>query len=373
MDRKKLVTAIVTATVLILITPFVLKLFRKPPTGPEAGPTQYFAYEDADSNKWGYIDAQGNVFIEPVFDWAGEFRHERGVVEIDGEVGYIDASYPQTGKPVIWQRFVVDPDDPLDIAAYAFYDGLARARDEKKTWGYINPDGEWVIEPRFEENERYDLGTEPCDDFHDGLARFRSVTIKERFQHNAEGQILRDEDGNPLRENYPQISYGYIGLTGDVEIEPKFQEAGAFGDGLAPVRRFSDDAWSFIDRSGEEVIDARFRRVDVFSQGLCVVAIELADDDAVEDIALRWGVIDKKGDWVIDPNEGGFDEMYRFSDDLAPARLGRKWGYINPQGEWVIEPAFDIADPFDTGLARVSIGGRMHYINKDGEVVWPRD
>ena len=41
---------------------------------------------------------------------------------------------------------------------------------------------------------------------------------------------------------------------------------------------------------------------------------------------------------------------------LAKVKIGDKWGYINKKGEFVINPQFDDARFFLEGLARVKIG-----------------
>jgi len=63
-----------------------------------------------------------------VFDWAGDFRMGRGLAESDGAMGYIDASFAETGEWAISPRFELK--DAGDQPAFGFYDGLARARDD---------------------------------------------------------------------------------------------------------------------------------------------------------------------------------------------------------------------------------------------------
>lgn len=93
--------------------------------------------------------------------------------------------------------------------------------------------------------------------------------------------------------------------------------------------------------------------------------------------ARYYGFTDEQGRMVITPD---FTAAYDFSEGLAAIEtsvwiersmyadpaiklsekapqhiLAKRWGYINMQGQMVIPPLFDSAQPFQNGLARVSI------------------
>ena len=71
-------------------------------------------------------------------------------------------------------------------------------------------------------------------------------------------------------------------------------------------------------------------------------------EEAVACVSIdgKWGYVDSKGEFVIDPQ---FDDAADFSEGLARVKIGGtsrysdggKWGYINPKGEFVINPQFD--------------------------------
>jgi len=49
---------------------------------------------------------------------------------------------------------------------------------------------------------------------------------------------------------------------------------------------------------------------------------------------------------------------------------GERWGYINAKGEYVINPQFEDADFFtEDGLAKIKSNGKIGYINKKGEYI----
>ena len=67
-------------------------------------------------------------------------------------------------------------------------------------------------------------------------------------------------------------------------------------------------------KTGTIVINPQFDWAERFNDGLAHVRI-----------GGKWGFIDKTGHYVINPQ---FDSAESFSDGLAAVRIGNKWGYI---------------------------------------------
>jgi hypothetical protein len=218
--------------------------------------------------------------------------------------------------------------------------------------------------------------------------------------------------------------WGYVNEDGQVVIPPQYLDALPFREGLAAVE--TPQGWGFIDHHGEWVIPPRFIRADSFSGGLAVV----------RDVNGLDGYIDPAGQWVIAPQFdfasrfiGGrasvknLDGVYQEIDvegrvvareaDASPwdpphkseqsdfqahmyAQRGERefaliagsgllpamsnapesageWGYQDFSGRWVIGPQFDYADPFFDDLARVSIGDKVGFVDRDGEMAVPAD
>lgn len=141
-----------------------------------------------------------------------------------------------------------------------------------------------------------------------------------------------------------QEGWGYMDTTGRMRLEPVYQQAEPFAEGLAAV--LAEGLWGFVDRRGRRVIDPRYQAVGagVFSQGRASVMLK-----------GLWGAIDRTGRLVVPAlyqapvvfGEGG----------LAPLRQGRVYGYIDLEGRMRITPRFSYARPFRQGLAAVQVGG----------------
>lgn len=78
----------------------------------------------------------------------------------------------------------------------------------------------------------------------------------------------------------------------------------------------------------------------------------------------RWGFINQTGAEVIEPK---FRNIGPFTDSLTAARLNGTWGFINPGGEFVIPPLYDYVLPFSEGYAAVWEAGKPAFINSHGK------
>lgn len=155
-----------------------------------------------------------------------------------------------------------------------------------------------------------------------------------------------------------------VSVDGDLVIEPRFEAAEGFSEGLAYA--WDGRSGGYIDKTGRLVIETNGRAYD-FAEGLAGVG--------VPGVPPRYRYIDKQGNTVIPPRR----ELnpWGFSEGLLPVEFGDRGestiGYINTRGETVIQARFHRAGPFKEGLAPVMVqrGGKWGYIDKDGLMVIP--
>lgn len=217
--------------------------------------------------------------------------------------------------------------------------------------------------------------------------------------------------------------WGYVDAKGKYVINPQFNNADWFYDGLAKVES-TDGKIGYIDKSGKYKIAAAFKsgtafcedfafvvsegghptcidkkgnikfvlkeaeRVYAFTEGLALfsnkddkygfvdktgkVIVNPQFDDAVsffEGFAAvkqddKWGFIDINGKLAISPQ---FKKVDAFSEGKAAFYDGKKWGYIDTKGAYIINPQFDAAYSFSEGLALVKQGDLYGFINPKGE------
>jgi len=98
------------------------------------------------NGKWGYINANGDVVIEPQFDSVGEFHEGLAVANLNGKRGYINEA----------RLFVIQAPASL-ILAGGFSEGLAPVIEGGKH-GYIDRSGNMVIAPQYDFAGEFSLG-----------------------------------------------------------------------------------------------------------------------------------------------------------------------------------------------------------------------
>jgi len=185
--------------------------------------------------------------------------------------------------------------------------------------------------------------------------------------------------------------WGYINQKGKVVINPQFDDAGFFRNGLARVE--NSNKIGYIDRKGKIVIPIHYDDGTNFYEGkafvvqpesypLCIdkngnTLFSLKDAKyafgfsngmakiAVEDEygALKYGFVNEKGEMVI---VAQYDAARSFSDGFAAVKIDEKWGFINKKGEIIIMPHFDHVHDFHNGLARFTNGEKWGFVDKNG-------
>ncbi len=280
----------------------------------------------------GYIDRQGQLVFQADYEWVGDFSEGLAAFEATvGEktiekrnfFGYLD----REGAVVVGPKFEW---------CGRFVEGLALAR-EGELFGYLHrnfgPDAQRSRQVSFE-------SVAPLN------PTVWKIAPRFRVAYNFAGDLApASEDGR---------RFGYIDRSGAWVIEPRFDHAFPFTEGLARV--MVDSLYGYIDRSGELVIPNRYRNAGQFAEGLARVGINAG-----------FGFIDREGRVVIDPI---YADAGSFSEGLAPVRLDYEWGFVNTKGLLVISTRFSHAHKFRNGIAQVRDGKDLGYINTYGDFVW---
>jgi hypothetical protein len=315
---------IVASTLLAFLLPITSFAREFPP--PQGEPAEPLLFVVTVSGKDGFINADGTIVIEPAFEKAYPFSDGLAAVQKDGVWGFIDTK----GRVVIEPRFIM---------VGLFSDGLASFQEKRFTdsWGYIDKAGKVVIEPQFD----------CADDFRKGIARVGFETTESKLlgwiadvgmtcdyrwidrtgkfvPEPAPTHFATGEPGEliPFRKD---DRAGYLDTKGQVVIEPQFQIASAFSDGLACVCK--DGLFGYIDRRGEWVIAPRFQYANDFHEGLAGVSLGKEG----------WGFIDRTGKVVISAKFAWVYEGFRHG--IVGVAFDRKLGYIDTKGEWVWKPS----------------------------------
>lgn len=178
----------------------------------------------------------------------------------------------------------------------------------------------------------------------------------------------------PIRQDG---KWGYIDKEGKVVVKPKYDVAS-----IAPEGDYEGyyivgigDKYGFMDNSGKVVIDMKYDGINFFTKdGLARVMVKTprVDSSYSSYNSEKWGFIDEKGDYVVEPQYGYAGD---FHEGMAAVGTGeypnRKWGFIDKTGKMVIEPQYIGANRFTDGVAVVWYADDdMAYIDKTGKVLW---
>lgn len=274
-------------------------------------------------------------------------NNDRICVKIGDQWGFIDVN----GNVII---------DPCLKNPSKFNGGLLPVNDNG-LWGYLNPNGEWAIQPQF-------VIALP---FSEGFATVG--LMDENLTHpvysiiNHTGRTItqfRDGCGRgwPFNRGVAVVGwdnqkYAVVDRTGGMVFETQFEQFNGdestyqiIFDGLIAVQ--SGGKWGFIDSAGKWIIEAQFEGADTFHSRLCSVKKD-----------GKWGVIDTTGKMVIEPK---YEWYVRFYDGLAAVDMDGGYGYINTKGETVIDGHFVIAHDFYNGVAQVATDAGWGLIDKEG-------
>jgi len=295
-------------------------------------------YPFAHKGKWGYMDNNGVVIIEPKYDIAYNFSDGLALV---GNIierhndwnkylyGYID----DKGKVIIPIRY---------HRATSFENGNAVAMIYKDDYGddficyWFRPNGKSFLRITESHFDEVGLYVEP---FSDGLA-------------------MIEVDGY-------MPYYGYIDRKANIAINMTYHGAHSFREGLAAVGTYKAEyfvnmKWGYINKKGTIIISQKFDAVGDFASGLAPVMV-----------GNKWGYIDKQGNYKIPLT---YQDARSYSDGLAAVQINGRWGFIDKDNKFVIRPQYRDVGDYVNGLIMVrnSKGNFMYYIDRDNNKIVPK-
>ena len=219
-------------------------------------------------------------------------------------------------------------DSKFDKVGEFSKDSIAWAIVNVDDVGYINSKGEWLIDPIYDYASNFDPDA--------GVAFVRTKN-GDFLLVNRSGELVSlpkeiekvyafTEGLGRVRLNGNFGQLGFINAKGEYAIEPKYSTLKYFENGIALA--FDGKNWGGINKSGETVIPFEFDEIKGPKDGLYTVAK-----------ANKYGFYDANTHMILDPV---YAEVRAFKDGYAAVRDAKtlKWGLINSSGERMFEPKF---------------------------------
>jgi|YNPMSStandDraft_2_1061718.scaffolds.fasta_scaffold00049_17 hypothetical protein len=115
-------------------------------------------------NKYGIAGWNGNIIVEPKYDYIGSFSNGFAIVRIDGKYGLIDDSGKEVIKPKYddigdcdyYQNYIGLGKKKVDHCLFTniFNDGVAPIKLNGK-WGLVDLNGNEIVKPQYDEILEY--------------------------------------------------------------------------------------------------------------------------------------------------------------------------------------------------------------------------
>lgn len=152
-----------------------------------------------------------------------------------------------------------------------------------------------------------------------------------------------------------------------------------FGEGIFRMRlsrkiNIGTPLYGLMDSTGKIIIEPRFFHMEHFNDGVAKAYIYIDTIGGYRQKNQRAGIIDKKGNWIIQPVY--YPNWLRSSSDsLINFGIYEKgWGAMDITGKIIIEPRYCELGPYKNGYMKYSMNyGASGLMKKDGTVIIPDD
>lgn len=376
-------------------------------------------YPFRENGKWGYINQEGEIIVEPQFedacDFVGEYAavlldttmlksikefglgwqsphwciiDKRGHIQTKGNLqspfygritlttdGYAIGSHSEDdcleitrikdGVPfsISLLNGEVDCNDILfNTMEDLQRDGMLAYHDiHTDLWGFLDAKGNPLIAPKY------------LRAYHSNGRAWVQEPNKRWSLIDTKGNVLYEaEYGSFLGEGLSCVAiddkFGFIDSTGTMTVKPKFYDlVDGFENGLLLAKIFVDNElkYALVDKTGKIVIGP-YEQLSLSDSPDGLISFGVTDSSGYKE-----GYLDMKGNVVISPR---FYQASNFSEGLAWVSMSEDglYGYIDKTGEYVIQPTFESADKFHKcGLAIVKQGELSGVIDKTGKYILP--
>ena len=206
-----------------------------------------FACVELETGSYGHIDTQGNLLAQGFGEWyhfLGDYAYLKEKNILIDAAGETVISFPEgCSLQKQWDNemregydYYVSPEGLMEV----YYQNV-------KGYGVMNLQGAWVLPPQKDQylycGEEF-FSEEGWRFFSDGLQ-----AVRRTLGISGERTITMKDD--TTKQVPISRGIGYINTQGETVIDYRYDDAGAFLDGLASVER--DGQYGYVDRFGHEI------------------------------------------------------------------------------------------------------------------------
>ncbi|MCB0738864.1 MAG: WG repeat-containing protein [Bacteroidetes bacterium] len=191
-------------------------------------------------SKYGLINETGNYILPPAYDFIGVSDGEY----IRARIGGLWYIYNKKGEKLHTTSHIITTDCENGRFGFAKYE-----TDMVQYKGYINPEGEEIVSPKYRWVGRFSGGL---------------------------GVVNHEE------------KYGVINKDGQFVVEPQYQSTlGKYVEDRLGVKK--DGKWGFIDPRGAKTVDFKYEDIQDYANGYAMVSQGF----------FKWGAVNMAGDLIV--------------------------------------------------------------------------
>jgi DNA-binding transcriptional regulator/RsmH inhibitor MraZ len=278
----------------------------------------------------------------------------------NGKTGFID----KTGKLVVPCQY-----DPIDYFTIPRFAGGIIPFQQNGSWGALDATGKVAINPIYAEKLYFSESGYAYAKVKSGGANTNPYATA------AQAAIIIDKKGNRVLPAEYKISAFVGGISGEILIYLKdkqysivnirtkqestktFTSIKAFRNGFAVAEGESKGKYGLIDEKGNWVIQPLYYDLNIEDNGLFLASIEAKD--------AKWAIIDKSGKITAGP----FSQYKKYLSMSGGSSFSKEglmpiqdiatglYGFMDNKGKIVIPCTYNTQAFFEEGIAMVNSGG----------------
>lgn len=297
--------------------------------------------------KFSALSPEGKIVLP--FEYTGVVPFGRNVLLEKEEKSFIYTS-----------KGIVKPYEFANIISWRnLNDKLKPAQTEEGKFGYINDDGIFVIEAKYDD----------AKDFREGVAIVKKDNLygfideKGKLIQPIQYQISNVEmEYSVLLVQYKSL-YGYMNYQGKMLIDCKY-EAIAFYDDF--MRAKLNGKYGWIDKNGKQVMPFQFDFIENYDEEKERFRYQKGNKLGWVNRKLTNNQSQTLAEWA--------DEIELTKSDVRNVRVGNYFGLINQNGTFIIPVRYENKIVFDKfGKAVVKENRLWGMIDKGGNIIIPSE
>lgn len=151
--------------------------------------------------------------------------------------------------------------------------------------------------------------------------------------------------------------FGFCTSDKKLVIPCKYDEVSLFNEDLAAVK--SDEYWGVINKKGDVVVQIEYSSIDFAAD---IIIARKGDDFSIySKTGKPLNKLTKKYDWFDSANHPSFIIITQ----------NNKYGIVNSSGAEIVSPKYDFLSSFNNDMARFKLNDKWGYINNSGKEVIP--